>query len=326
MSLLFDHLKYASQAESFIEAAKKYVGVLMARNASGASVLHLAAARPEHATEAICQNLLQSHKLNPNAIDYEGETPLFAAVGAVGGCKNQGTLSRSQLDIQERKVHTLLTHRADIDHRDATGKTVLFHAVYSSSCAAILKLLLSHGAPLGTLDRCGRNCSFYAKDRVIRSILEEAGLQLNESEPQGIPCTSRRPVVGDQVISASGSREEAMDAAGNKGAWELQPGEVATVVEVDREGDFRLRNPQGNKSEIILRKFFVYHEAAESSSSDEADTVVLGSVVSAGPVKERLYRWKFFRADTGERIDVSSPLGKKMLDETYERYQRFTAS
>ena len=37
-----------------------------------------------------------------------------------------------------------------------------------------------------------------------------------------------------------------------------KPGELATVVEVDSDGDFRLRNPGGMVSMVQFREFFEY--------------------------------------------------------------------
>jgi len=72
-------------------------------------------------------------------------------------------------------------------------------------------------------------------------------------------CTSRMPVVGDRVVAR---REKIThDANGNDLTWRLIPGEAATVIEVDNDGDFRLRNPDAAESWWVYRGAFFYaHE------------------------------------------------------------------
>merc|ERR1719329_505646 len=48
------------------------------------------------------------------------------------------------------------------------------------------------------------------------------------------------------------------DVHGNEDGWTLGPGEVAVVVDVDAEGDFRLRNPQGVESVFVFRRVYCY--------------------------------------------------------------------
>lgn len=56
-------------------------------------------------------------------------------------------------------------------------------------------------------------------------------------------CADSHAVVGDRVRWA-GSGE----VNGSSGAWTLANGEIATVVEVNSEGNLRLRNPSGQES------------------------------------------------------------------------------
>jgi len=72
-----------------------------------------------------------------------------------------------------------------------------------------------------------------------------------------VPCTERTPVVGEEVCTL-GSKHCCGDAAGNGDAWVLHPGEVATVTVVDKDGDFKLRNPSGLESAWQLRPKYVY--------------------------------------------------------------------
>lgn len=68
---------------------------------------------------------------------------------------------------------------------------------------------------------------------------------------QGVPtssstdCTSRVPKVGDRVARTSGDQVKF-------GKWKLAANEVAIVIEVDRDGDFRLRNPAGNRVALLF--------------------------------------------------------------------------
>ncbi len=51
--------------------------------------------------------------------------------------------------------------------------------------------------------------------------------------------------------------------------WELQPGEVAIVVEVDKDGDFKLKNPSGTVSGWAFRKKFAYHQACRPQNATD---------------------------------------------------------
>jgi len=71
-------------------------------------------------------------------------------------------------------------------------------------------------------------------------------------------CTFRKPVLGDMVESFDGVLQCVTDANGNERGWELQPGEIATVMQVDADGDFRLCNPSGLESAYTFRKYYAY--------------------------------------------------------------------
>jgi hypothetical protein len=79
----------------------------------------------------------------------------------------------------------------------------------------------------------------------------------NETSQAAEPCTSRMPVKGD-VVKTLNHMRQCEDASGNEDAWILQPGENAIVVEVDEDGDFRLRNPTGLESWWTFRKYYAY--------------------------------------------------------------------
>ena len=71
-------------------------------------------------------------------------------------------------------------------------------------------------------------------------------------------CTSRLPVAGDVVARLDGALVVLKDKEGNEKAWILKKGEIATVAEVDDEGDFRLMNTHGLVSQWVYRKFYGY--------------------------------------------------------------------
>jgi hypothetical protein len=75
-------------------------------------------------------------------------------------------------------------------------------------------------------------------------------LQSDDSRPE--PCTARWPAVGDRVYRADGQQYVASYG------WMLMPGAIATVIDVDQDGDFKLRNPDGDESKWIYRKNFMY--------------------------------------------------------------------
>jgi hypothetical protein len=87
------------------------------------------------------------------------------------------------------------------------------------------------------------------------------GSQLSQKKP-GKPCTSRFPTVGD-VVMCMGGKKLGHDAAGTPKMWVLNPGQDAEVVEVDADGDFRLRNSSGIESGFLFRAEFVYIAGAE---------------------------------------------------------------
>jgi hypothetical protein len=57
------------------------------------------------------------------------------------------------------------------------------------------------------------------------------------------PCASRWPVVGDRVMFVKGERYVKELDAGRR--WVLERGAIATVTAVRRNGDIKLRNPEG---------------------------------------------------------------------------------
>ena len=66
-------------------------------------------------------------------------------------------------------------------------------------------------------------------------------------------CLTRRPREGDVVKRIDGKEDE--DA---HNAYTLKPGETATVMKLDDDWDFTLKDPRGNGSEFKFRKSYQY--------------------------------------------------------------------
>lgn len=90
-------------------------------------------------------------------------------------------------------------------------------------------------------------------------------------EPQkpGKPCTGRMPKAGDLVMCLGG-KKVGHDNDGVPKAWVLNPSQSAEVVEVDDDGDFRLRNDAGVESGFLFRSEFVYVQGAEEEKQETA--------------------------------------------------------
>lgn len=65
-------------------------------------------------------------------------------------------------------------------------------------------------------------------------------------------CAARRPVPGDHVYRVDAS------AVRCKSGWTLEQGAIAVVDSVDPDGDFKLRNPEGEISEVLHRSLYAY--------------------------------------------------------------------
>lgn len=98
------------------------------------------------------------------------------------------------------------------------------------------------------------------------------------------PCSTRLPIVGDVVRQLRGVFFQCADADGIN-VWDLQIGEQATVVDVDDDGDFILRNPGGAVGECVLRKDFGYVVQDNGSAPAELGALgktSMGNAVQAG--------------------------------------------
>jgi len=73
-------------------------------------------------------------------------------------------------------------------------------------------------------------------------------------------CVSREPQKGDAVRSLDGGVAQERNEEGVKDAWELQPDEIALVIDVDKDQDFKLKNPSGDVSGWVFRKFYAYND------------------------------------------------------------------
>lgn len=91
----------------------------------------------------------------------------------------------------------------------------------------------------------------------------------------GKPCTSRFPQTGDLVLSAGGKRT-GHDTEGRPKEWVLMPWQVAEVVEVDTDGDFRLVNENGKESGFMFRSEFVYVASPDEEPAEARLAKALG--------------------------------------------------
>lgn len=84
------------------------------------------------------------------------------------------------------------------------------------------------------------------------------------SQPQtlGPSCRTRFPELGDLVMSMGG-KKIGHDSKGNKKAFVLLAGQCAQVVDVDEDGDVRLRNILNVQSGWLFRKEFAYVQDQE---------------------------------------------------------------
>merc|ERR1719247_3983595 len=94
------------------------------------------------------------------------------------------------------------------------------------------------------------------------SVAEEPsrGSTRTSSNVEARPCTSRWPKPGDLVTATSRKTD------GKK--WILNQGEVATVVSVDIDGDFTLRNTAGtvSQSSLLASSFNYYGPSAQDDA------------------------------------------------------------
>mmetsp|Transcript_15003 Transcript_15003/g.40304 ORF Transcript_15003/g.40304 Transcript_15003/m.40304 type:complete len:326 (-) Transcript_15003:15-992(-) len=104
------------------------------------------------------------------------------------------------------------------------------------------------------------------KETIIK-VAEQRQIDAHLFRP-GQPCLSCHPAIGDRVLSTGGSKL-GRNAAGEEFRWCLRPGEYATVVEVDEDFDFRLRNSDGVESGFLLRCEFVYAERTPQEEGGE---------------------------------------------------------
>jgi hypothetical protein len=94
---------------------------------------------------------------------------------------------------------------------------------------------------------------------------------------EGRSCTSRWPKAGDLVTATSRKSD------GNK--WVLNQGEVATVITVDIDGDFTLRNTAGiiSKSSLLASSFNYYGPSAQDDAGAGVGDVRSPNVIKGEP-------------------------------------------
>eukprot|EP00927_Polykrikos_kofoidii_P034338 TRINITY_DN2914_c0_g1_i2.p1 TRINITY_DN2914_c0_g1~~TRINITY_DN2914_c0_g1_i2.p1 ORF type:complete len:835 (-),score=112.63 TRINITY_DN2914_c0_g1_i2:278-2782(-) len=95
-----------------------------------------------------------------------------------------------------------------------------------------------------------------------------------------LPCEGRMPKIGE-IVYSKGGRMIAQSLKGERGAWRLADGDPATVVEVDKDGDFRLKNPSGEESLWQFRANYVFKELKVKNKKNRWPGVLAGKKVRA---------------------------------------------
>lgn len=111
--------------------------------------------------------------------------------------------------------------------------------------------------------RRAAECERNSAQTLLQKVTQGHGATLDADVK--VPCSARRPVVGERVMRQDGESGLLTDKDGNVDAWVLFPGEISTVTAVDRDGDLRLRNPRGVESCWTFRELFCYCQEAGSS-------------------------------------------------------------
>jgi len=88
-----------------------------------------------------------SAKVNVNAADAKGRTPLMMAIiGKADG----------------KVIKFLLSNKADVNASDSMGRTVLMYAAFTSDDEDVIKMLLDNGADIRATDKDGKSALSYA--------------------------------------------------------------------------------------------------------------------------------------------------------------------
>jgi hypothetical protein len=100
---------------------------------------------------------------------------------------------------------------------------------------------------------------------------ERAVLDNDMQEAVPVLCTTRRPEAGDVVkrVPSATQRVVLESVRGKRRAWILEPGASATVVAVDGDENFQLRNPSGVVSKFLLREKWMY-DHCQAAGDDNA--------------------------------------------------------
>ena len=115
---------------------------------------------------------------------------------------------------------------------------------------------------------------------VARGLSETIG---KARPPPKNSCALRLPKVGDIVTRKVKKQVKADTEDGREEAWVLRVNQPATVVKVDKDDDFKLRNAMDIVSGWQFRKFFIYkEEEVDGDGSDEKLQAVVKAVHAAG--------------------------------------------
>jgi hypothetical protein len=99
-----------------------------------------------------------------------------------------------------------------------------------------------------------------------QEVLKPVSVALPKGQKPGKACTTRMPQPGD-IVMCMGGKKVGHDSAGTPKRWVLDPGNCAEVMEVDSDGDFRLRNDQNIESGFLFRAEFVFIAGADNEEA-----------------------------------------------------------
>jgi hypothetical protein len=111
----------------------------------------------------------------------KGANPL--ALNSTGNCSLHWACHKDSLSVAIAKV--LLQNGADPEVRDFSGITPLHYAAESGELT-LCKMLLSHGAQIGTVDNSNYTCVDYAKYQGHNTCADHLNAQLTAAKMQGV--------------------------------------------------------------------------------------------------------------------------------------------
>lgn len=187
---------------------------------------------------------IQEWELAKRSGQSDGDSQSRTTETASGGSRSQSQSAASTPEIQQEANSHVEGQPSDTSSFSVSATEAL-HAegkIVGLEEASRIDELRAEEAP-----------SSGADDLVSNDLCEA-----DSAKMAAVACTDRRPAVGDWVQRIGGIGQEAKDCRGRDNAWFLAGGEIALVIDVDRDGDVRLRNCSGHDSAFVFSKFFEY--------------------------------------------------------------------